>query len=206
MTPFSEADLTTSPYQLFDTWYGQAAEDQNIEYVNACCLSTLDTSGYPDGRMVLLKGHSEHGDEKGFTFYTNLRSVKGQSLQQTPKASLTFYWDPLGRQLRIKGEVLQVSNTTADEYFASRPRGSRIGAWASQQSQVLANRETLEDSVKKLEQEYDGKEVPRPPHWHGFRIEPKAMEFWQFGKYRLHDRFRYELEANGEWTVNRLWP
>ena len=125
MKRFSEADLTSSPYELFDTWYDQAQAHKDITYANACCLSTLDTAGYPDGRMVLLKGHAEHGEEKGFIFYTNLQSVKGQGLAQTPKASLTFYWDPIGRQLRIKGDVVLISDKTADAYYNSRPRGSR---------------------------------------------------------------------------------
>ena len=152
--------------------------------------------------MVLLK----HFDARGFVFYTNLGSAKSRSLEGHARAGMTFYWQPLGRQVRVRGAVEAVSAAEADAYFASRPRGSQLGAWASDQSRVLDSRAALEARLAVVEARYAGGEVPRPPQWSGYRIVPDAIEFWQEGPLRLHDRFEYRCGGAGEWEVRRLYP
>ena len=194
--------LSPDPIEQFGRWFADAVAAPEIVYAEAVCLSTLGPGGTPEGRMVLLKGF----DERGFVFYTNLESGKGRSLAAHPKAGMTFYWQPLGRQVRIRGAVEPVSPAEADAYFASRPRGSRIGAWASDQSRDLAGRAALEDRLQAVEQRFAGDDVPRPPHWSGFRIVPEAIEFWQEGRFRLHDRFVYQIDGTGAWALRRLYP
>ncbi len=169
---------------------------------NACVLSTVDEQGFPDGRVVLLK---EILDE-GLVFYTNRASAKGRALGAHPKGGLTFYWESLGRQVRVVGTVAPVPDAVSDAYFESRPRGSRIGAWASDQSAPLESREALERRVRELESRYADGDVPRPPHWGGYVLTPVRIEFWQDGPFRLHDRFLFQRDGHGEWGAERLNP
>ena len=195
-------DLAHDPVEQFGRWFAEAEAEPRIVFAEAVCLSTLGPNGTPEGRMVLLK----HFDERGFVFYTNLESSKGRWLAAHPRAGMTFYWQPLGRQVRIRGAVEPVSAEEADAYFATRPRQSRIGAWASDQSRDLEHRAVLEDRLHALEERFADGDVPRPPHWSGFRIVPEAIEFWQEGRFRLHDRFVYERDAARRWARRRLYP
>ncbi|MEM6848802.1 MAG: pyridoxamine 5'-phosphate oxidase [Pseudomonadota bacterium] len=189
------------PFDLFEEWFA-AAVAAEINDPNAMVLATTDAEGLPNARTVLLKGR----DSRGFVFYTNLESAKGRELAAHNKAALLFHWKSVRRQVRIRGPVTPVSNEEADAYFASRPRGSQIGAWSSDQSQPAANRAALEARVAEREAEFPG-DVPRPPHWSGLRVTPLAIEFWQDGQYRLHDRFAYTRpDVDGAWVVQRLFP
>lgn len=190
-----------NPFQMFGEIFRQAAESGIIES-NAMALATADSAGRPSVRMVLLKGF----DENGFVFFTNLESRKARDLEANPQAALCFYWQPTGRQVRIEGPVKPVNIEEADEYFASRARGSQIGAWASRQSTELSSREELLERVRETEERFEGAEVPRPPFWSGFRLIPSRIEFWTAGEYRLHDRLVFEREEGGEWQVQRLYP
>ncbi len=196
------SDLSPDPIEQFRRWFADAEAEPRIVFAEAVCLSTLGPAGTPEGRMVLLK----HFDEHGFVFYTNLESAKARSLARHPRAGMTFHWQPLARQVRIRGVVKPVSADEADAYFATRPRESQLGAWASDQSRDLDSRAMLEDRLHAAQQRFAGGDVPRPPHWSGFRIVPEAIEFWQEGPSRLHDRFAYERNATGEWTRRRLYP
>ena len=197
------AMLAPDPFDQFGRWFADAGERSGLNDPNAMCLSTVSADGRPQGRMVLLKGF----DMLGFVFYTNLQSDKGLALSAHPVAALTFHWDSLARQVRIEGGVEAVESEEADAYFRSRPRGSRIGAWASDQSRPLPDRESLEARMRALEAEYgEGREIPRPPHWSGFRVVPDRIEFWQGRTSRLHDRFRYTRSEGGIWSVVRLNP
>jgi pyridoxamine 5'-phosphate oxidase len=180
-----------------------------MTFPNAACLSTLRDGSWPDGRIVLLKGV----DSRGFLFFTNFRSAKGKALSDNPKAALTFYWDALGRQVRVRGQVSLVGTLESEAYFRTRPRGSQIGAWASRQSEVIAGREVLDERCREIEERYVGREVPRPPHWGGFVLRPEAIEFWQGRDGRLHDRILYSRggapagDPDGvAWAVDRLSP
>lgn len=167
----------------------------------AVTLATAGADGKPSARIVLLKGF----DERGFVFYTNLESKKGKELQANPFAALCFYFPPLYQQVRVEGRVEQVSDAEADAYFATRPHGSQIGAWASKQSASLASREQLETDFKTVEEKFAGREVPRPPFWSGFRLIPERIEFWESRENRLHDRTAYSRQ-NGEWKIEKLYP
>ncbi len=196
------SDLEDDPIQQFRRWFVAARERSGLEYPNAMCLSTTGPEGMPQGRIVLMKDF----DDRGFVFYSNLRSAKGREIDSDPRGALTFHWEALARQVRIAGPIERVEEAEADAYFATRPRGSQIGAWASEQSAPLASREELEARVQEVEERYAGAEVPRPPHWSGLRVVPVAVEFWQGRPSRLHDRFRYERRADGGWSVTRLSP
>jgi len=190
------------PFRLFDEWMADAA-DKEVNDPTAMALATVDGDGMPDIRMVLLKGV----DSAGFVFYTNLESAKGRELAAVPKAALCFHWKSLRRQVRVRGPVEYVTDAEADAYFASRPRQSRIGAWASQQSRPLESRFHLEKEVAKYAAKYALGEIPRPPHWSGFRIVPLAMEFWHDRPFRLHDRVVFQRQDPAEgWTKERLFP
>ncbi len=188
------------PVSQFHVWF-KDAQSAHIPLVEAFCLSTLDRWGNPDGRMILLKGYGVDG----FVFYTNLDSAKGIVLMEQPSASMTFYWEPLRRQVRIQGDVVQVTDAEADDYFKTRPRESQLGAWASRQSAILTERKILEDRFRKFEKKFEGKEVPRPPFWSGFRLVPARIEFWQERESRLHDRVLYEKQGD-RWNKTLLYP
>jgi pyridoxamine 5'-phosphate oxidase len=188
------------PFALFAAWLGEATTAEPND-PNAMALATVDERGMPDVRMVLLKGF----DAAGFVFYTNLESRKGMELAAVPKAALCFHWKSLRRQVRVRGAVEPVSAAEADEYFASRPRLSRIGAWASDQSRPLESRLALEKSVALHTAKYALGAIPRPPHWSGFRVVPEEIEFWRDGAFRLHDRLRFAREGAG-WSRTALYP
>ena len=190
------------PVAQFALWFSEATACKAIEIPEAMCLSTVGAEGFPDGRMVLLKEFSP----SGFVFYTNLGSQKGRALERVAKAALTFHWPALERQVRIQGTTQLVSPAEADAYFATRPRLSQIGAWASEQSAVLPKREILDQRVEEWSKKFAGQPVPRPPHWTGVRVEPIRLEFWQGRANRLHDRFLYRKDASGRWQVQRLFP
>lgn len=191
----------TDPFALFDDWFAEAraAEPNDPE---AMALATADADGRPSVRMVLLKGHGPDG----FVFYTNEQSNKGRDLAARAEAALLFHWKSLRRQVRISGPVSRVPPEEADAYFASRSRDSQLGAWASDQSRPLDRRETFEARVQGMTQRFDGEDVPRPPHWGGFRVSPLRIEFWQDRAHRLHERRLFLADADGGWTEGLLYP
>ena len=190
-----------NPIVLFKKWFA-VAEKSEINDPNALSLATSSSDGMPSVRMVLLKGLSE----KGFVFYTNFNSKKGSDLKKNPKASMCFHWKSLRRQIRISGKTIVIENKEADEYYNSRAYGSRIGAWASSQSQTMNNRNEFINKIKEFEKKYpDQKNVPRPPHWSGWRVEPDNIEFWLEIKNRIHERLNYR-KKNGEWLREILYP
>ena len=192
--------VSDAPIALLELWLKQAAEAE-INDPNAMSLATVDAQGMPDVRMVLLKELSEDG----LVFYTNEKSAKGVQLKHTGKAALCFHWKSLRRQVRVRGVVTRVADAKTDSYFASRARGSRLGAWASDQSQPVEDREALMAALKQAEQKFEGKDVPRPPNWTGWQVTPQAIEFWQDGAYRLHDRLAFTKRGQG-WEKTRLFP
>lgn len=204
MNPLTSGDFTEAgePFALFDAWFEEAKASEPND-PNGMALSTVDADGLPNVRMVLLNGRSP----EGFVFYTNTQSQKGEELAGQPRAAALFHWKSLRRQVRIRGPVSRVSDAEADAYFQSRPRDSRIGAWASQQSRPLESRFALEKAVASYALKFGVGEVPRPPHWTGFRIAPVYFEFWRDGAFRLHDRIAFRRPAPGEpWTKTRLYP
>jgi pyridoxamine 5'-phosphate oxidase len=196
-----EEEIDTNPFSLFTSWLTEAIE-AGLHEPNAMTLATADTRGRPSARMVLLKGF----DEQGFCFYTNYESRKGRELAENPWASLVFWWGRLERQIRIDGQVEKVSAEESDLYYASRPVGSRLGAWISAQSRVIPNRDVLEARLQQLQTEFAATEPPRPPYWGGYRLIPTAIEFWQGGPHRLHDRLLYTHTQHNTWTIERLSP
>ena len=192
--------MADDPFVLFDAWYAEAREVE-INDSNAMALATVDADGQPSVRMVLLKGH----DERGFVFYTNLNSRKARALIDTPKAALLFHWKSLRRQIRIEGAVSGVSEAEADAYFATRGRDSQLGAWASDQSQPLPSRDMFEAQFAEMEARFEGQDVPRPPHWSGFRVAPERIEFWQDRAHRLHERRLFTRDGDG-WDEGLLYP
>lgn len=198
--PTSDFTLSEDPFALFAAWMREA-EAAEPEDPNAMALATAGSDGLPDVRMVLLKGF----DERGFVFYTNVQSAKGEELAQNPQAALVLHWKSLRRQVRARGPVSPVTPEEADAYFESRRRESRLGAIASQQSRPLADRAALMAEVTELAARYENGPIPRPEHWTGFRIAPVALEFWQNGDYRLHDRVRFTRTGDG-WSRARLYP
>ncbi len=195
-----EADAGDDPLELFRRWFAEAlASDDDA---NAMTLATVDEAGRPSARIVLIKG----ADERGLTFFTNYDSRKGRELAQNPFAALTFFWPRLDRQVRIEGRVERTSREESEEYFRSRPRASRIGAWASAQSQPIGGREDIERAVAALEARFPGEEIPCPQFWGGFRLIPEAWEFWQGRPSRLHDRLRFTQDLAKAWFRKRLSP
>ena len=199
--PLQPEELDSDPLEQFDRWFEVARVRGCVEMPEAACLSSVGDDGYPDGRIVLLKAR----DARGFVFYTNFRSAKGRSLEADPRAALTFYWENLARQVRVQGDVERVSEAEADAYFATRPIGSQIGAWASDQSAELVSREALLERAAEISARYEGESIPRPAHWGGLRIVPHRVEFWQGRPDRLHDRFVY-LRVGDKWRIERLHP
>ncbi|AGF51991.1 pyridoxamine 5'-phosphate oxidase [Synechocystis sp. PCC 6803] len=195
-----EAEVADHPFAQFHIWLQQAIAAELPE-PNAMTLSTLSEEGHPVGRMVLLKGL----DERGFVFYTNYDSAKGQQLTAHPWAGLVFWWAALERQVRVDGQVEKIDPAESDAYFQSRPRGSQLGAWASPQSRIVGDRQELEDNLARWEKQYENQSIPRPPHWGGFRVIPHRIEFWQGRPSRLHDRLQFNL-LDGQWHRQRLAP
>ena len=196
---FTEAD---EPFRLFQGWFDEAVKSEPRD-PNAMSLATVDPDGMPDVRTVLLKGI----DARGFVFYTNTESQKGQELASNPKAGLLFYWKSLNRQVRLRGPVERVTPEEADAYFATRPKGAQIGAWASQQSRPLESRLAFEKAIALYGAKYALGTVPRPPHWSGYRIVPMKIEFWHDRPFRLHDRVEFRRDAfGGAWTKTRMYP
>jgi pyridoxamine 5'-phosphate oxidase len=195
----SERDVAADPIAQFEKWFTQA-QGAGMAEPNAMTLATSTRDGHPSARVVLLKGV----DAKGFVFFTDYRSRKGNELEANPRVSLCFWWGELQRQVRVTGTVARASREESEAYYRTRPHGSRIGAWASHQSAPLASREPLESEVKRLEQKYPG-DVPLPPHWGGYRVTPETIEFWQGRPSRLHDRIVYTREGT-VWRIGRLSP
>jgi pyridoxamine 5'-phosphate oxidase len=195
------SDLDADAIKQFQKWFQQALAAKLAE-PNAMTLATCDKSGHPSARIVLLKGVDEHG----FTFFTNYESRKGRELTENPNAALVIYWPEMERQVNIAGTVSKVSREESAQYFNSRPKGSRLAAWVSSQSEEIANRTVLEKKLEIIAAQHPGEEVPLPPFWGGFCLNPSRVEFWQGRPNRLHDRFRYSRQANGQWTISRLSP
>lgn len=196
-----EKDLARDPFRQFDQWF-QEAQGAKIPEPNAMVVATATRDGRPSTRTVLLKGL----DGRGFVFYTNYDSHKGRELEANPRLSLLFPWIAIERQVIVEGTVTKVSREESAAYFHSRPHASQIAAWASPQSAVIGGRALLEQAFKDADKKYAGAEVPVPPQWGGYRVNPETVEFWQGRRSRLHDRLRYRREANGDWTIERLSP
>lgn len=195
------ADLDADPIKQFGKWFGEAAA-ADIRDVNAMSLATATPDGIPFVRIVLLKAMSD----RGFVFFTNYQSDKGQQIAANPRAALNIFWVQLERQIRINGAVEKTSREETEEYFHSRPIGSQLGAWASDQSEVISSRDALEAKLTEVTERFVGRVVPLPPHWGGYRVKPEMIEFWQGRTDRLHDRFRYARQSDGSWLIERLSP
>jgi pyridoxamine 5'-phosphate oxidase len=194
------ASMDPDPIVQFEAWFEKVVE-ANLHEPNAMTLATVSGEGRPSARTVLLKGY----DGRGFVFYTNYEGRKARELEANPACALLFYWGELERQVRVEGRASRLPGRESDAYFASRPRGSRLGAWVSEQSWPVRDRSVLEERIRALEAEYEDREIPRPPFWGGYRVEPETIEFWQGRENRLHDRISYRREE-GAWRLERLQP
>lgn len=190
------------PIGQFDDWFKEALACGAIREPSAMVLATASLDAAPSARVVLLKSYAS----AGFTFYTNLQSRKADELLSNPQAALCFYWMPLDKQVRIEGSISRIDDATADDYFASRDRGKQVGAWASAQSQPMEHRAELEQKIAEIEKLYNGRDIPRPPHWSGFRLAPQRIEFWQQGEFRLHQRDIYTKADRSGWDHQLLYP
>ncbi len=197
-----ESNVSDNPMELFQKWFHEVDTNYDVDETNAMTVSTIGLDGYPKGRVVLLKKYTY----EGFIFYTNYESEKGKAIIANPNVCLSFFWPAAERQIIIKGKAEKVAENLSDGYFESRPRGSQLGAIVSNQSEVIKDRAVLEDKLKMLEEEYEGKDVPRPKFWGGFIVKPVELEFWQGRPNRLHDRLRYKLDNEYNWILERLSP
>lgn len=197
-----ESNCPENPLELFQKWFLNADASNTVEETNAVSLSTIGKDGYPKSRIVLLKKYNE----EGFIFYTNYNSEKGKAIQENNQVCLSFFWPSLEQQIIIKGKAEKLSQKSSDGYFESRPTGSKLGAWASNQSTVVKSRDILENNLKKFEEKFKGKEITRPPHWGGFMVKPISIEFWQGRPNRMHDRILYSLKEDLSWEIERLEP
>lgn len=200
-TPLLDSDLDKNPFVQFGRWFDEARQ-KVAELPEAMTVSTCDTKGHVTSRVCLLKGFDDHG----FVFFTNYNSRKGAQIGENPRASLCFFWAVLERQVRIEGAVVKTTEQESDAYFATRPRGSQIGAWASSQSTVIPGRGDLDRRAAQIESNYRERQIPRPPHWGGYRVIPLEIEFWQGRADRLHDRFVYRMREPKDWIIERLSP
>lgn len=198
----TEDTISDNPMQLFQTWFYEVEASEGVDEPNAMTVSTIGPDGFPKNRVILLKKYTE----EGFIFYTNYDSEKGRAIEQNPGVCISFFWPHFERQIIIKGSAEKIAENLSDGYFESRPEGSRLGAIVSDQSEVIPSREFLEEKLKKLEKQLEGKEIERPKHWGGYIVKPISMEFWQGRPNRLHDRIRYTLQEDFDWKIERLAP
>lgn len=196
-----ESTVRRNPFEQFSEWLQEARATGDPDY-NAMSLATIDQQGFPNQRIVLLRDFSA----KGVVFYTNYESIKGREIEQNPRVGLNFFWKDLERQVRIQGEARKLPTDVSDAYFASRPRESQIGAWASEQSAVISERAELEERIRAIEARFEGQPVPRPVYWGGYSVYPLSFEFWQGRPGRLHDRIRYRCDSDANWFIERLSP
>ncbi|MFV0530560.1 MAG: pyridoxamine 5'-phosphate oxidase [Flavobacteriales bacterium] len=197
-----EEDLKETPLEQFGQWFHEVEEAGGITEINAMTISTNSLDGFPKSRIVLLKKFTW----EGFVFYTNYLSEKGLAIEKNPKVCLSFFWHTLERQVIIKGLAEKLTENLSDGYFEQRPRGSQLGAWASEQSTIVADKSILDNRLKNFEEQYNGKEIPRPPYWGGYLVKPESVEFWQGRPNRMHDRIRYTLQQDFSWKIERLAP
>ena len=197
-----ESNIPENPMELFQKWYFEVEESGFIEEVNTMSVTTLELDGFPKSRIVLLKRFTW----EGFIFYTNYKSDKGRAIEQNPKISISFFWHQLEQQILIKGIVEKLPENLSDGYFESRPDGSKLGSWASDQSQEVPSRAYLDNRLKEFEKQFEGKEIPRPDFWGGYIVKPISIEFWQGRPNRMHDRILYTLQENFDWKISRLAP
>ena len=197
-----KTEVPKNPIELFQQWFNEIEASQGIDEPNAMTLSTIGTDGFPKSRVVLLKKFTE----EGFIFYTNYLSEKGKAIAAHPEVCLSFFWQNSEQQIIIKGKAEKIAKNLSDGYFESRPDGSKLGAWASPQSDVVPNRETLEQQLKTLEERFQNQNIPRPKHWGGYLVKPMSIEFWQGRANRMHDRIRYTVQKDSSWKIDRLAP
>ena len=197
-----KTEVPKNPIELFQQWFYEIEASQGIDEPNAMTLSTIGTDGFPKSRVVLLKKFTE----EGFIFYTNYLSEKGKAIAAHPEVCLSFFWQNSEQQIIIKGKAEKIAKNLSDGYFESRPDGSKLGAWASPQSDVVPNRETLEQQLKTLEERFQNQNIPRPKHWGGYLVKPVSIEFWQGRANRMHDRIRYTVQKDSSWKIDRLAP
>ncbi|WP_421806277.1 pyridoxamine 5'-phosphate oxidase [Flagellimonas sp.] len=198
----TETSIRENPMEQFQKWFHEVEASEGVDEPNAMTVSTIGLDGFPKSRVVLMKKFTF----EGFIFYTNYQSEKGKAIAANPSVCLSFFWPNMERQVIIKGKAEKIAENLSDGYFESRPKGSQLGAVVSDQSEVVPSREHLEGKLKELEQEYEGKEVPRPDYWGGFLVRPVSIEFWQGRPNRLHDRIRYTLDEDFDWKIERLAP